>query len=92
MTKRQKKEKLCNQCGKCCYIKSIVSGISFFTDCHCRFLDTKTKLCTIYEKRFEVNPKCLSIKEAIRIKAVPDECPYVKDLKDYHGPIWLKKE
>ena len=89
---KNKEENLCNQCGKCCYIKVMVSGIPFFSKKHCKFLDTKTKLCTIFKDRFKKNPNCLTIEEAIRIRALPDECPYVKDKKGYRGPIWIDKE
>lgn len=79
---------LCKKCGKCCYIKTIVAGIPVFTRHYCEYLDLNTRLCKIYKNRFKKNKNCLTIEEAISIKALPNDCPYVKDIKDYKGPIW----
>lgn len=80
----------CLKCGKCCYCKFILyiddKAISIFSHTHCKYLDEKTKLCKIFENRHEINPNCLSIIDAIKIKALPNDCPYVKDLSFYEGP------
>lgn len=85
----KKKDDICNKCGKCCYYKIKINDIFVFSKRHCEFLDVKTNLCTIYKDRFKKNPKCLAIEEAIKIKALPDNCPYVKDLDNYNGPKWI---
>jgi uncharacterized cysteine cluster protein YcgN (CxxCxxCC family) len=90
MPKKKKHEELCNHCGKCCYFKVALGKQAFFSKNHCPFLDLNTKLCTVYKDRFKKNPECLSIKDAIRIKALPNDCPYVEGLEGYQGPIWIE--
>jgi uncharacterized cysteine cluster protein YcgN (CxxCxxCC family) len=85
--KNFEKEQLCNRCGKCCYYKTKVGKISVFTSNHCEYLDEKTNLCTVYENRFKVKPDCLPIEKAIEISALPNDCPYVKDIEGYEGPL-----
>ena len=58
-------EKLCTNCGKCCYKKLLVGRIVYITPFPCEFLDTKTNLCTIYDRRKELNPLCLSVSQRI---------------------------
>jgi uncharacterized protein len=81
------KEDICNRCGKCCYYKQKIGKIPVFTNMHCEFLDENTNLCTVYENRFKMKPDCMTVDQAIRTKALPNSCPYVKNLKDYEGPI-----
>ncbi|HYG73505.1 MAG TPA: hypothetical protein VEK08_00630 [Planctomycetota bacterium] len=71
-------EQLCNNCGKCCYKKIIVGRTVFITPFPCEFLDTKTNLCTIYDRRHELNPLCLSIADGMKVSAFPEDCPYVE--------------
>jgi len=85
MTKKHK-EDICNQCGRCCYIKVQIGSLNAFTVKHCEFLNEQTNLCTVYKDRFKMKPGCLTIEQAIEINALPGDCPYVKDKKDYKGP------
>jgi len=85
--RKKRKEKLCNRCGKCCYVKIRVGRINVFTNKHCEFLDEKTNLCSVYKDRFKMKPGCLTIEQAIALKALPNDCPYVKDIEDYEGPL-----
>ena len=71
-------EQLCNKCGKCCYKKIIVGRTVFITPFPCEFLDTHSNQCTIYERRHELNPYCLSIEEGLKVSAFPADCPYVE--------------
>jgi uncharacterized protein len=73
-------ENLCNNCGKCCYKKIIVGRTVFITPFPCEFLNTDTNLCTIYDKRHELNPLCLSVEEGMKVSAFPEDCPYVPEL------------
>jgi|GEM_PF-2413032 len=75
-------ERLCNNCGKCCYKKIIVGRTVFITPFPCEYLDTQSNLCTIYERRHELNPFCLSIKDGFSVNAFPEDCPYVPE----HAP------
>lgn len=82
-----KKKDICRRCGKCCYTKIRIGEIEVFTKQHCRFLDEKSKLCTIYKERFKKNPKCLTVEQAIAIRALPRDCPYVQNIKNYKAPL-----
>ena len=90
MPKKKNKDDLCRQCGKCCYIKTVIGNIAVFTRKHCEYLDKKTNLCTIYKDRFKIKPDCLNIEKAIQIRAVPNDCPYVQNLNGYDGPKWVE--
>lgn len=79
-------EAACRRCGRCCVQKVIVNGEVFATTRPCRYLDPKSKLCTVYERRFEVNADCLSVPDGIRHHVFPADCPYVQGLQDYRPP------
>jgi hypothetical protein len=34
-----------------------------------------------------MNPDCLTVEEGIKLGVFPADCPYVKDIKGYKGPI-----
>ena len=64
-----------------------MSGRVFYTPYYCPYLDTETRLCTIYDRRHELNPHCLSVEEGIEIGVFPADCPYVADIPDYTPPV-----
>ena len=75
----QEWEALCDGCGKCCLNKLEIKGKIQFTCAHCRFLDTQSCLCKIYEHRFSVVPDCRSVDlAAVREKPrwLPKTCAY----------------
>ena len=76
-------EALCRRCGRCCYEKLILDGRVFTTRKPCPHLDETTKQCVVYERRFQVNPRCLTVEQGIQLGVFPAECPYVRDLPDY---------
>ena len=80
-------ERKCIRCSRCCYYKIILDGRIAYTPYPCMYLDTKTKLCTIYERRHEINPDCLTVDEGIKMGVFPADCPYVKDLEGYVAPV-----
>ena len=77
---------LCEKCGRCCYSKLIIDGEVVYTPFPCPYLDEKTRLCTVYERRHELNPQCLTVEVGIRLGVFPPDCPYVRDLPDYVPP------
>jgi len=77
---------LCERCGRCCYAKLLLGGEVVYTPFPCPYLDETTRLCTVYERRHEVNPHCLTVAEGIRLGVFPADCPYVRDLPDYVPP------
>jgi len=76
-------EALCRRCGRCCYEKLIIDDCVFTTETPCKYLDTRTNLCTIYPRRHKINPQCLTVEQGIRYGVFPADCPYVKDLPHY---------
>ena len=78
--------KLCKKCGRCCYAKLIIHGQVVYTPFPCPYLDETSRLCTIYERRHELNPHCLTVEMGIRLGVFPHDCPYVCDLPDYVPP------
>ena len=87
-------EALCRRCGRCCYEKLIMGNHVFTTRKPCPHLDVQTNLCTVYERRLEVNPRCLTISQGIQLGVFPADCPYVRGLRDYTPAEegWLEDE
>ncbi len=84
-------ELLCDGCGKCCLNKIEIKGKIKFTCTHCRFLDTQSCLCKIYEHRFEKVDDCRDIDlAAIREKPawLPKTCAYWLLDNGYDLPDW----
>ena len=74
-------EKICNRCGKCCYIRSVTkNGVVVHYDMPCEYFDTETKLCTVYEDRFKVCDHCgkVTLSTALFNPSLPKDCPYVQ--------------
>ena len=80
-------EAKCRRCGRCCYKKIIVLDTVFYTPFPCRFLDIETRLCTVYERRHEANPGCLSVEAGIERGVFPADCPYVEGIAGYVPPV-----
>jgi len=78
--RRARWEAACLRCGRCCYEKEI-RGITAVTNYHkpCRYLDTGTRLCTVYEKRFTACLECrrMTLAHALFTRWLPSECGYV---------------
>ena len=79
-------ESLCEKCGRCCHAKVLVDGVVYFTRGHCRYLDEASGSCTVYDRRFEHNEECIPVSKAIELRALPEDCPYVRDIHGYRGP------
>lgn len=80
-------EALCTRCGKCCTEKVEIDGKLYMAKVACRFLDPATKLCSVYERRFDAEPGCVEVAEGISLGVFPADCPYVKDIEGYQAPI-----
>ena len=88
-------ELLCDGCGKCCLNKLEIKGKICFTNTYCRFLDTKSCLCKIYNHRLQKVNDCRDIDiKAVREKPrwLPKTCAYVlldegKSLPSWHPLI-----
>ena len=77
---------LCEKCGRCCYAKLILDGEVVYTPFPCPHFDEDTRLCTVYGRRREANPHCLTVEMGIRLGVFPPDCPYVRDIPDYKPP------
>lgn len=80
-------EALCTQCGKCCAEKAEIDGRVYITKKFCRFFDKGTKLCKVYERRFEAEPTCTDVASGIPLGVFPSDCPYIKDIEGYRPAI-----
>jgi len=79
-------EEVCERCGRCCAAKVIIHGEVHYTPFSCRHQDSRTRACTVYDRRHEVNSDCLSLEEGILLGVFPADCPYVRDIPDYEAP------
>ncbi|MBN2644129.1 MAG: hypothetical protein JXR59_01495 [Desulfuromonadaceae bacterium] len=81
------RESVCQRCGRCCYEKIVDRGVIYYTNIPCPYLDAKTRLCTIYERRQQVRPDCAVISRAIvEMGVLPADCPYVCQEPGYVAP------
>jgi uncharacterized protein len=83
---------LCERCGRCCCQKMIIDDEIVYLPIFCRYFDKETRLCTIYDQRYEANPRCLTVEEGIEIGVFPAGCPYVRDRKGYRPPREVSTE
>ena len=82
-------EARCRRCGRCCTVKYVVGGVVFTGEGCCRHLDRDSLLCTIYERRREINPDCLDVRTGLKLGVFPPDCPYVQGIEDYVPPYPL---
>ena len=86
-------ENLCFNCpeeirGICCYFLTEIEGHLIYLSNHpCKYLNLNTRKCSIYEKRHEINPNCLTLKEMYIKGTLPKNCPYV-----INDPIYQKRK
>ncbi|HOX06764.1 MAG TPA: hypothetical protein PK280_10195 [Planctomycetota bacterium] len=80
-------EDLCRRCGRCCCRKFVIRDIVYHTPFFCPHLNPETRLCRVYEHRFEVNPQCLSVNLGLARGVFPADCPYTAGSEDYRAPV-----
>lgn len=72
-------EDLCKKCGHCCHAKVWQTNhlsCKYLVGC-CEHL-TKEGLCSVYTRRHEVAPNCVTIREALLSCILPAQCSYVQ--------------
>jgi len=72
---------LCKQCGSCCFEKfEDDQGNILYTQTACRYLDVVTRRCRIFERRFEINPRCLKLTPELvpTLRWLPPDCGYLQ--------------
>ncbi len=89
-------EALCDGCAKCCLYRLEDEDTQdiYFTNVHCRLLDTETGRCTDYANRSVRVPDCVTItlKELEAPYWLPKSCAYRllaegRDLPEWHPLI-----
>lgn len=95
MTRKQW-ESLCDGCALCCLHKLEDEDTEevYYTDVHCRYMDTANCNCTVYLERQEKVPNCvwLTPDQASKFHWLPDSCAYRvlaegRKLADWHPLI-----
>lgn len=87
--RRLRWESLCRQCGACCYRKEWRgAALVVRWDAPCRFLDTASMRCTVYERRFRACPDCrrMTLGHAFFTSWLPDSCGYVRAFRRWPRP------
>jgi len=87
--RRDRWESLCHQCGACCYRKEW-HGASLRVNWSspCQYLDTASRRCTVYERRFRVCPDCrrMTLLHAMFTSWLPAGCGYVRAYRKWPTP------
>lgn len=82
---------LCNRCGQCCYVRSLseTGEVEIDHSKPCQFLDEDTKLCSVYENRFEACSDCrkVNIFYVLFHPLMPLNCAYVQTFR-----VWKRKK
>ena len=78
---------ICRRCALCCYERTVTEdSVIIDLTSPCRYLDTETKLCTVYDERLKKNGRCnrLTPFHAMFSSALPPACAYVS-WAEHHG-------
>ncbi len=72
-------EAICNRCGECCFEQLFDQDDKLLASTMCEYLDPVTRLCTVYERRFEICDDCIKLtdKNLPNFDWLPDTCGYV---------------
>lgn len=85
-------ESLCDGCAKCCLyrLEDEDTRQIYFTNVHCRLLDTQTGRCTDYANRSTRVPDCVTITPAVLADPywLPRSCAYRLLAEGRDLPAW----
>ena len=85
-------ESLCDGCAKCCLyrLEDEDTRQIYFTNVHCRLLDTQTGRCTDYTNRSTRVPDCVTITPAVLADPywLPRSCAYRLLAEGRDLPAW----
>ncbi len=86
---RKNWDDICHQCGKCCCNRQVQSDGAVIVNLsdHCRYLDPKTRQCTVYKDRFKKCENCRKVNlwRALFNPTLPEDCGYVQTFR-----LWKK--
>jgi uncharacterized protein len=86
--RRARWESRCRRCGLCCYEREALSGGGVRIDLArpCPYLDSRTKECRVYERRFTVTSYCAKVTlfHALFGRRMPLTCGYVVHYRGDH--------
>lgn len=89
---REEWESLCDGCGKCCLAKleDEDSGEVYYTDLVCRYMDSETCGCTVYQERQTKVPQCLVLTpdNLDAVHWLPQTCAYRRLSERRPLPSW----
>lgn len=86
-------ESLCDGCGKCCLAKleDEETDEVYYTDLVCRYMDSESCRCTVYDTRLAKVPECLDLtaESVAQYHWLPQTCAYRtlaegRPLADWH--------
>lgn len=86
-------EELCSRCGLCCHEKVVGKDELVILSETCEFLDPETRLCKVYEDRFEKCPRCrkVNLARAMLAPYLPETCSYVLWARSHHLRLRKKR-
>jgi uncharacterized cysteine cluster protein YcgN (CxxCxxCC family) len=89
-------EEYCLKCGLCCYVRHRGKKGEVIVEYSspCEYLDEKTHLCTVYEKRFSVCSDCrkLTLYHALFSPYLPSTCGYVRRFRFWRNSKIIRTE
>lgn len=75
-------EDVCDRCARCCFERELTDEGEVIVNfaCPCEFLDSQTRLCSVYDTRFSQCEGCHKLTPFTVFFGghLPDECAYVR--------------
>ena len=78
---------ICARCALCCYERTITPDeVIIDLSSPCQYLDEDSRLCTVYDDRFTICPRCnkLSLFHAMFSSSLPPSCAYIAWAEKHH--------